>query len=95
LLCRRLILPAALEPVQFAPVSAQPNAATPAPDGAMLFAQHCAMCHKPADLARRVESAGDAETATASLTTFLATHGCADAAADAAIVDWLLNGGTR
>jgi mono/diheme cytochrome c family protein len=73
---------------------AQPDAAPPAPAGASLFAKHCAMCHKPADLARRVQSAGDAGTGKGSLTSFLAAHGRADPAADAAIIDWLLNGGT-
>jgi mono/diheme cytochrome c family protein len=77
------------------PTSAQPDAPSPPPDGARLFAAHCAMCHKPADLAERVQSAGDAKTAKASLTTFLARHGPADAAADAAIIDWLLAGRTR
>jgi mono/diheme cytochrome c family protein len=77
------------------PASAQPDATLPASDPATLFAQHCAVCHKPADLVRRVQGAGDPETAKASLTTFLARHGRADAAADAAIIDWLLNSGTR
>jgi mono/diheme cytochrome c family protein len=78
-----------------APASAQPDPTLPAPDGATLFAQHCAVCHKQADLVRRVQGAGDAETAKASLTTFLGRHGRADAAADAAIIDWLLNGNPR
>ena len=72
--------------------SAQPDATLPAPDAATLFAQHCAVCHKPADLVRRAQGAGDAEMAKASLTTFLARHGRADATADAAIIDWLLHG---
>jgi hypothetical protein len=50
------------------------------------------MCHKPADLARRVGSAADRDTGRAATATFLAHHGRADAAADAAIIDWLLDG---
>ena len=78
-----------------APASAQPGAAPPAADGASLFATHCAMCHQPAALARRIGSAADRDTAKAAMATFLAHHGRADPAADAAIIDWLLNGGTR
>lgn len=78
-----------------APASAQPDVASPAPDGASLFATHCAKCHKPAGLARRLQGAADQETAKAAMATFLAHHARADAAADAAIIDWLLNGSKR
>ena len=83
-----------IEPGAVAPGSPEPNA-PPAPDGAKLFGTHCAMGHKPADLVPRVRSAPDRETARAAMATFLARHGRSDAAADAAIMDWLMNGSTR
>ena len=63
----------------------------PALDGAQLFATHCAMCHKPAELARRLQSAADPEAARAEMAAFLARHGRSDAAADTAIIDYLAN----
>ena len=71
--------------------AARPEAAValPAPDGAQVFATHCAMCHKPAALARRLQDAADPEAATADLAIFLTRHGRSDAAADQAIIDYL------
>jgi hypothetical protein len=77
------------------PPSAQPHAVGPTPDGATLFTQHCAMCHKPADLARRIQREADRDAARAATVTFLAHHARADPTADATIVDWLLSGSTR
>jgi mono/diheme cytochrome c family protein len=71
----------------------KPETAPPALDGAQLFATHCAMCHRPADLAERLRSAADPEAARSKMAGFLARHGRSDAAADAAIIDWLANGG--
>ena len=68
------------------------SASAPAPppmDGAQLFASHCAMCHKPAELARRLQGATDPEAARASMLAFLSRHARADPDADAAIVDYL------
>ncbi len=70
---------------------ANPNTAPPAADGAQLFATYCATCHKPADLARRLQGAADSEAARAKMTAFLAGHGRSDAQADAAIIDYLAN----
>jgi mono/diheme cytochrome c family protein len=58
-------------------------------DGAQLFATHCAMCHQPAALARRLQMAPDPQGAKANITSFLAHHGRTEAAADAAIIDYL------
>ena len=68
-----------------------PNSAPPAPDGAQLFATHCAMCHKPAELARRVQSAADPKAASAAMAAFLARHGRSAADARTAIIDYLAN----
>ena len=65
------------------------STATAALNGAQLFATHCAMCHKPAELARRLQSAADPKAAWADMATFLARHGRSDAAADAAIINYL------
>jgi mono/diheme cytochrome c family protein len=67
------------------------STAPPALNGAQLFATHCAMCHKPAELARRLQSAPDPEAARADMAAFLAGHGRSDADADAAIIDYLAN----
>lgn len=66
-----------------------------APDGARLFATHCAMCHQPADLARRLQSAADPAAARAEMAAFLARHGRSDATADGAIIDYLASGTFR
>jgi mono/diheme cytochrome c family protein len=50
----------------------EPDIAPPALDGAQLFATHCAMCHKPADLARRLQGAADPKAARADMAAFLA-----------------------
>jgi mono/diheme cytochrome c family protein len=71
---------------------AELHTAPPALDGAQLFATHCAMCHKPAELARRLQSAADPMAAKAEMAAFLTRHGRSDAAADAAIIDYLANG---
>jgi hypothetical protein len=49
------------------------------------------MCHKPAELARRLQSAADPKAARADMATFLARHGRNDADADMAIIDFLAN----
>ncbi len=67
------------------------STAPPTLNGAQLFATHCAMCHKPAELARRLQSAADPKAARADMATFLAHHGRSDAGADAAIIDYLAN----
>jgi mono/diheme cytochrome c family protein len=67
------------------------STAPPVLNGAQLFATHCAMCHKPAEPARRLQSAADPTAARADMATFLARHGRSDAAADAAIIDYLAN----
>ena len=69
----------------------EPDIAPPALDGAQLFATHCAMCHKPAELARRLQNAADPKAARADMAAFLAHHGRCDAAADMAIMDYLAN----
>jgi mono/diheme cytochrome c family protein len=73
--------------------AADPAASTapPALNGAQLFATHCAMCHKPADLARRLQSAADPKAARAGMASFLARHGRSDAHADGTIIDYLAN----
>jgi mono/diheme cytochrome c family protein len=63
----------------------EPDIAPPALDGAQLFATHCAMCHKPAELARRLQGAADPKAARADMAAFLARHGRSDADADAAM----------
>jgi mono/diheme cytochrome c family protein len=65
------------------------STAPPAPNGAQLFATHCAMCHKPAEPAQRLQSAADPKAARADMATFLAGHGRSAADADAAIIDYL------
>ena len=77
------------EPAMCGSVPAEPHTTPPAPDGAQLFAAHCARCHKPAELARRLQSATDQKAARADVATFLARHGRSDADADAAIIDYL------
>jgi mono/diheme cytochrome c family protein len=67
------------------------STAPPTPDGAQLFTTHCAMCHKPAELARRLQNAADPKAARADMAAFIARHGRSDAAADAAIIDYLAN----
>jgi len=67
------------------------STATAALNGAQLFATHCAMCHKPAELARRLQSAPDPMAARTDMAAFLASHGRSDADADAAIIDYLAN----
>lgn len=67
----------------------EPDAAPPALDGVELFATHCAMCHKPAELSRRLQSAADPEAARVDMAAFLARHGRSDPNADAAIIDFL------
>jgi mono/diheme cytochrome c family protein len=74
------------------PKSSGPASAQPAPDGARLFARDCAMCHKPADLARRLQSAADPAAARVDMAEFLARHGRSDATADGAIIDYLASG---
>jgi mono/diheme cytochrome c family protein len=73
--------------------AADPAASTapPAPNGAQLFATHCAMCHRPAEPAQRLQSAADPKAARADMATFLAGHGRSDAEADVAIIDYLAN----
>lgn len=69
--------------------------APPAIDGAQLFATHCAMCHRPAEPARRLQSAADTTAARADMATFLAGHGRSDTDADVAIIDYLANSSFR
>jgi mono/diheme cytochrome c family protein len=80
-----------IEPAVSGSGAVELNAAPPSIDGAQLFATHCAMCHKPAELARRLQSAPDPKAARADMAAFLARHGRSDAAADAAIIDYLAN----
>jgi mono/diheme cytochrome c family protein len=54
---------------------AEPDTTPAAPGGAQLFATHCAMCHKPADLARRLQAAIEPAAAKADMALFLAHHG--------------------
>jgi hypothetical protein len=49
------------------------------------------MCHRPAELARRLQSATDPMAARAAMAGLLARHGRSDADADAAIIDYLAN----
>ena len=79
------------EPGGSGPTRPEPDTAPPALDGAQLFATHCAMCHKPAELARRLQGAADPKAARADMAAFLARHGRSDADADAAIIDYLAN----
>ena len=83
------------EPKSSGPVRAEPGTASAAPDGARLFKTHCAMCHQPADLARRLQSAADPAAARAEMAAFLARHGRSDATADGAIIDYLASGTFR
>ena len=73
---KTLILGAAVLAIQTAQ-AADPATSTapPALNGAQLFATHCAMCHKPAELARRLQSAPDPKSARADMASFLAGHG--------------------
>jgi mono/diheme cytochrome c family protein len=80
-----------IEPAVSGSGAVELNTAPPALDGAQLFATHCAMCHKPAELARRLQSAADPEAARAEMAAFLARHGRSNAAADTAIIDYLAN----
>ena len=70
---------------------AELHTAPPGLNGAQLFATHCAMCHKPAELARPLQGAADPKAARADMAAFLARHGRSDADADAAIIDYLAN----
>jgi hypothetical protein len=79
------------EPAMSGSGAAELHTAPPALDGAQLFATHCAMCHKPAELARRWQTATDPKAAGAHMAAFLARHGRSDADADAAIIDYLAN----
>ena len=60
-----------IEPAVSGSGAVELNTAPPALDGAQLFATHCAMCHKPAELARRLQSAADPEAARAEMAAFL------------------------
>jgi mono/diheme cytochrome c family protein len=82
------------EPESSGPARAEPDTTPPA-DGTQLFARHCAMCHKPADLARRLQAAIDPAAARVDMAAFLARHGRADATADGAIIDYLASGTFR
>jgi mono/diheme cytochrome c family protein len=74
---------------------AEPDTTPAAAAGAQLFATHCAMCHKPADLARRLQAAIDRGAAEADMAAFLARHGRSDAIADRAIIEYLASGSFR
>jgi mono/diheme cytochrome c family protein len=82
---------AGIDPAVSVIAAAEPHIPPPALDGAQLFATHCAMCHKPAELARGLQGAADPKAARADMAAFLARHGRSDAAADAAIIDYLAN----
>ena len=77
------------------PKSSGPASAQPAPDGARLFARDCAMCHKPAELAGRLQGATNPAADRADMAAFLARHGRCDAIADAAIIDYLATASFR
>lgn len=83
----KVLLPLGALIVSHATPAADP--APPAADGAQLFATHCGMCHRSAELARDLQSAADLEAARAAMAAFLAGHGRSDAAADAAIIEYL------
>ena len=83
------------EPKSSGPASAEPGTASAAPDGARLFTTHCAMCHRPAELAGRLQGATNPAAARADMATFLARHGRSDATADAAIIDYLATASFR
>jgi mono/diheme cytochrome c family protein len=83
------------EPESSGPARAEPDTTPPAPHGAQLFARHCAMCHKPADLARRLQAAIAPAAARVDMAAFLARHGRSDATADGAIIDYLASGTFR
>lgn len=74
---------------------AEPDSTPAAPAGAQLFATHCAMCHKPTDLARRLQAAIDPAAARIDMAAFLARHGRSDAFGDGAIIDYLTSGAFR
>jgi mono/diheme cytochrome c family protein len=78
-----------IEPAVSGSTRPEPDTAPPALDGAQLFVTHCVMCHKPAELARRLQGAADPKAASADIAAFLARHGRNDAAADMAIIDYL------
>jgi mono/diheme cytochrome c family protein len=80
-----------IEPAVSGSGAVELNTAPPSTDGAQLFATHCAMCHKPAELARRLRSAADPRAVRADMAALLARHGRSDAGADAAIIDYLAN----
>jgi mono/diheme cytochrome c family protein len=92
---RRLIIwrqtPSRARPYLPAP---EPDTTPPALDGAQLFATHCAMCHKPEELARPLQDAADPDGASANMAAFLAPHGRCDAAADMAVIDYLAHSKT-
>jgi mono/diheme cytochrome c family protein len=77
------------EPEAVAPVPPELEPAKAPLDGAQLFTTHCAMCHQRAALARRLQMAPGPEGANAKLASFLAHHSRSDAAANAAIIDYL------
>lgn len=76
------------DPTASGPAGAKAAPAS-APDGKQLFATYCSSCHKPADLAKRVQGATDPKAAKEKMAAFLTGHGRSDAQADAAIIDWL------
>ena len=82
---------AGIDPDVSVTAAAEPHTPPPARDGAQLFATHCTMCHRPAELARPLQSAADPMAAKAEMAAFLARHGRSDAAADAAVIDYLAN----
>ena len=77
------------------PKSSGPATASAAPDGARLFTTHCAMWHKPAELAGRLQGATNPAAARADMAAFLARHGRSDATADGAIIDYLATASFR
>ena len=71
-----------------------PAPVAPPLDGAQLFTTHCAVCHQPVALARRLQTPPGPEGAKAKMASFLVHHGRSDAAADAAIIDYLAASGS-
>ena len=59
------------------------------PDGAELFATHCARCHQAPKLAARLQATPDPAGARAKMTALLGRHGATDAEADLGIVEFL------
>ena len=85
----------AADPAVSGAAQPEPDAAAPALPGAELFATYCATCHKPASLARGLQSAPDPESARAEIAAFLTRHGRSDGDVDAAIVDYLARSSFR